>query len=78
MVPGVLFLWTFIGPMTDDDGYYAAMAANVPYTGYVANYYQLYNQGFTPFTWIYYALSWWQGVAGVSPSSNAYRRSCWG
>ena len=36
------------------------MAANVPFTGYVANYYQLYNQGFTPFTWIYYVLSWWQ------------------
>ena len=67
VVPGVLFLWTFIGPMTDDDGYYAAMAANVPYTGYVANYYQLYNQGFTPFTWIYYALSWWQGRGGREP-----------
>ncbi|MHC1561856.1 arabinosyltransferase domain-containing protein [Actinomycetospora sp. C-140] len=67
VVPVLLVLWTFIGPMTDDDGYYAAMAANVPYTGYVANYYQLYNQGFTPFTWIYYVLSWWQGVAGFSP-----------
>ncbi|MEJ2863347.1 arabinosyltransferase domain-containing protein [Actinomycetospora flava] len=67
VVPALLVLWTFIGPMTDDDGYYAAMAANVPYTGYVANYYQLYNQGFTPFTWMYYALSWWQGVFGFSP-----------
>lgn len=67
VVPALLVLWTFIGPMSDDDGYYAAMAANVPFTGYVANYYQLYNQGFTPFTWIYYALSWWQGVAGLSP-----------
>ncbi|GAA4867738.1 arabinosyltransferase domain-containing protein [Actinomycetospora straminea] len=67
VVPLLLALWTVIGPMTDDDGYYAAMAANVPYSGYVANYYQLYNQGFTPFTWIYYVLSWWQGVAGVSP-----------
>ena len=67
VVPALLVLWTFIGPMSDDDGYYAAMAGNVPFTGYVANYYQLYNQGFTPFTWIYYVLSWWQGVAGLSP-----------
>ena len=67
VVPAVMVLWLFLAPMTDDDGYYAAMAANVPAGGYVANYFQLYNQSFTPFTWIYYALSWWQGVAGTSP-----------
>ena len=26
VVPALLVLWTFIGPMSDDDGYYAAMA----------------------------------------------------
>lgn len=67
VVPAVLVVWTFLAPMTDDDGYYSAMAANVPFTGYVANYYQLYNQGFTPFTWIYYALSVWQTEVGLSP-----------
>ncbi|MDD7940966.1 arabinosyltransferase domain-containing protein [Actinomycetospora lutea] len=67
VVPAVLVLWTFLAPMTDDDGYYSAMAANVPFTGYVANYYQLYNQSFTPFTWIYYVLSVWQTEIGLSP-----------
>lgn len=59
--------WTFIGPMTPDDGYYSAMATNAPFEGYVGNYYQLFNQGFTPFTWIYQALAWWQELVGTSP-----------
>ena len=67
VVPLVMTAWLFLAPMTDDDGYYSAMAANVPSDGYVANFFQLYNQSFTPFTWIYYALSWWQSVAGFSP-----------
>lgn len=67
VVPLVMIVWLFIAPTTDDDGYYSAMAANVPHSGFVGNYYQLYDQSFTPYTWIYYALSWWQGVAGTSP-----------
>ncbi|WP_433801035.1 arabinosyltransferase domain-containing protein [Actinomycetospora sp. CA-084318] len=63
----VLWSWLYLAPLTDDDGYYSAMAANVPHAGYVANYYQLYNQGFTPFSWPYYLLSWWQQQAGFSP-----------
>ncbi len=63
----VLLSWLYLAPMTDDDGYYSAMAANVPFSGYVPNYYQLYNQGFTPFSWPYYLLSWWQQQAGFSP-----------
>ncbi|GLZ52721.1 arabinosyltransferase domain-containing protein [Actinomycetospora sp. NBRC 106378] len=62
-----LWSWLYLAPLTDDDGYYSAMAANVPHNGYVANYYQLYNQGFTPFSWPYYLLSWWQQHAGFSP-----------
>nr|WP_281376562.1 arabinosyltransferase domain-containing protein [Actinomycetospora corticicola] len=62
-----LWSWLYLAPLTDDDGYYSAMAANVPHNGYVANYYQLYNQGFTPFSWPYYLLSWWQQQAGFSP-----------
>ena len=62
-----LWSWLYLAPLTDDDGYYSAMAANVPYSGYVANFFQLYNQGFTPFSWPYYLLSWWQQQAGVSP-----------
>ncbi|MCD2193314.1 arabinosyltransferase domain-containing protein [Actinomycetospora endophytica] len=62
-----LWSWLYLAPLTDDDGYYSAMAANVPFSGYVPNYYQLYNQGFTPFSWPYYLLSWWQQQAGVSP-----------
>ncbi|MDL5154681.1 arabinosyltransferase domain-containing protein [Actinomycetospora termitidis] len=62
-----LWAWLYLAPLTDDDGYYSAMAANVPHGGYVPNYYQLYNQGFTPFSWPYYLLSWWQQHAGFSP-----------
>ncbi|GAA4803074.1 hypothetical protein GCM10023200_45360 [Actinomycetospora chlora] len=67
VVPAVLVAWVFLAPLTDDDGYYSAMAANVPFSGYVTNYYQLFNQGYTPFSWPYYALSWWQGLAGDAP-----------
>jgi hypothetical protein len=65
LVPAILISWLFLAPITDDDGYYSAMAANVPFSGYVPNYYQLFNQGFTPFSWPYYALSWWQSTYGV-------------
>jgi hypothetical protein len=67
VVVGVLLLWTLIAPMTGDDGYYAAMARNAPFEGYVGNYYQLLNQSFTPFTWFYRLLGWWEQVAGSSP-----------
>ncbi len=66
-VVAVLVAWLFLSPMTDDDGYYSAMAANVPFSGYVPNYYQLYNQGFTPFSWVYYALSAFQQQFGRAP-----------
>jgi len=62
----VMLGWLFLAPTTDDDGYYAAMAENAPFEGYIANYYQLYNQSFTPFTWVYVALSKWQ-LLGESP-----------
>jgi cell wall arabinan synthesis protein/EmbC-like arabinotransferase in arabinogalactan biosynthesis/arabinosyltransferase-like concanavalin domain-containing protein len=62
-----LLSWLYLAPLTDDDGYYAAMATDVPFAGYVPNYYQLYNQGFTPFSWPYYLLSWWEQQAGGSP-----------
>lgn len=55
-----LAVWTALAPMTDDDGYYAAMARNVPHSGFVGQYYQLYDQSFVPLTWPWYALSWWE------------------
>ncbi|HEY2225754.1 arabinosyltransferase domain-containing protein [Actinomycetospora sp.] len=67
VVIAVLVSWLYLAPLTDDDGYYSEMAANVPFAGYVPNYFQLYNQGFTPFAWPYYLLSWWQEQAGFSP-----------
>ncbi|MFC5062714.1 arabinosyltransferase domain-containing protein [Actinomycetospora atypica] len=63
----VLLAWLYLTPLSDDDGYYSQMAANVPFSGYVPNYFQLYNQGFTPFSWPYYLLSWWQQQVGVAP-----------
>ena len=67
MVPVVIGFWTLVAPATDDDGYYAAMARNARISGEVGNYYQLYDQNFTPFTWFYYVLGWWQGVVGDAP-----------
>ncbi|MDD7940972.1 arabinosyltransferase domain-containing protein [Actinomycetospora lutea] len=67
VVPAVLVAWLFLAPLTDDDGYYSAMSANVPFSGYVSNYFQLFNQGYTPFSWPYYVLSWWEGVVGFGP-----------
>lgn len=64
VVPAVLGFWMFVAPATDDDGYYAAMARNSVVSGEVGNYYQLYDQNFTPFTWFYRALGWWQQFAG--------------
>ncbi|MGY1604106.1 arabinosyltransferase domain-containing protein [Geodermatophilus sp. SYSU D00815] len=65
-VVGTLLLWLFLAPPGDDDGYYAAMARNASAEGFVGNYYQLLNQSFTPFTWFYRVLGWWQEV-GDSP-----------
>ncbi|HTK62253.1 MAG TPA: arabinosyltransferase domain-containing protein, partial [Pseudonocardia sp.] len=59
--------WMLLAPSTDDDGYYAAMATNSRLSGYVGNYYQLYDQSFTPITWFYQVLGWWQSIAGVTP-----------
>jgi hypothetical protein len=67
VVPLVIGFWTLVAPATDDDGYYAAMARNARISGEVGNYYQLYDQNFTPFTWFYYVLGWWQGVVGDAP-----------
>ncbi|MGY1746340.1 arabinosyltransferase domain-containing protein [Blastococcus sp. SYSU D00695] len=65
-VVATMVLWLFLAPQSDDDGYYAAMARNAADEGFVGNYYQLLNQTFTPFTWFYRVLGWWQEV-GDSP-----------
>jgi hypothetical protein len=62
-----LTVWTFVGPLTPDDGYYSAMATNTSIAGYVGNYYQLFNQSYVPFTWFYQLLAWWQCLVGASP-----------
>lgn len=66
-VPVVIGFWALVAPATDDDGYYAAMARNARVSGEVGNYYQLYDQNFTPFTWFYYVLGHWQGLVGDAP-----------
>ncbi|GAB3199831.1 hypothetical protein GCM10027261_30480 [Geodermatophilus arenarius] len=66
-VVATALLWLFIAPTSDDDGYYAAMARNAQEAGFVGNYYQLLNQSFTPFTWFYRLLGWWQEL-GDSPT----------
>ncbi len=66
-VPAVLIFWMFVAPTTDDDGYFAAQARNATISGEVGNYYQLYDQSYTPFTWLYQGLSWWQQLVGNAP-----------
>jgi len=58
--------WVAIAPTTDDDGYYSAMARNAIETGFVGNYYQMWNQSFVPFAWLWQALSVWQRIGGDS------------
>ena len=70
VVPALMTLWLFLAPSTDDDGYYAAMARNFRASGFVGNYYQLYDQSFVPFTWFYHLLAWWQTVAGDSAAAQ--------
>lgn len=67
VVPSIMLFWTFVAPATDDDGYYAAMSRNAQLVGEVGNYFQLYDQNFTPFTWVYQVLAWWQQLVGVAP-----------
>lgn len=67
VVAAGLVLWAVIGPMTDDDGYYAQMALNYPSAGYVGNYFQMFDQTFTPFSWFWQFLSWWQEIGGRAP-----------
>jgi hypothetical protein len=67
VVPAVILGWMFIAPATDDDGYFATMARNAALSGEVGNYYQFHNQSFTPFTWVYQALAWWQQFVGLAP-----------
>ncbi|MGH3824670.1 MAG: arabinosyltransferase domain-containing protein [Pseudonocardiaceae bacterium] len=66
-VPAVLVFWMFVAPATDDDGYFAAQARNATISGEVGNYYRLYDQNYTPFTWLYQGLSWWQQLVGTAP-----------
>lgn len=66
LVVVTLIGWVAIAPMTDDDGYYSAMARNVTQGGFVGNYFQSWNQSFTPFTWPWQALSLWQQLGGDS------------
>lgn len=67
LVLGVLALWTFVAPATDDDGYFTLQARNAALTGAVGDYVQFANRSFTPFTWPYQALAQWQEWAGTAP-----------
>jgi len=62
----IMLGWVAIAPTTDDDGYYSSMARNAAESGYVGNYYQMWNQSFTPFAWLWQALSVWQRLGGDS------------
>ncbi len=65
-IVALMLIWLFIAPTTDDDGYYAAMARNSVINGYVGNYFQLFNQGYPPFSWYYQMLGYWD-LLGSAP-----------
>ncbi|MDQ4119061.1 MAG: arabinosyltransferase domain-containing protein, partial [Actinomycetota bacterium] len=67
VVAAVLVGWTFVAPMTPDDGYFGTQARNAALSGEIGNYYQAYDQSFVPFTWVYQALSGWQQLVGLGP-----------
>ncbi len=67
VVPAVLVAWAVVAPATDDDGYFVAQARNAVLSGEIGNYYQFYDQSFTPFTWVYQGLAWWIQLAGDAP-----------
>ena len=67
LVPVALVGWTFIAPATDDDGWFGTQARNATTSGDVGSYFQLYDQSFTPFTWIYHGLAGWQQLVGTAP-----------
>ncbi|GAA2814756.1 arabinosyltransferase domain-containing protein [Crossiella cryophila] len=55
----VLGAWAVAGPMTDDDGFYAAMARAAADTGYVGNYYHWFNVTEAPFSLLQELLTPW-------------------
>ncbi|MCO1581527.1 arabinosyltransferase domain-containing protein [Crossiella sp. SN42] len=55
----VLGGWAVAGPMTDDDGFYAAMARAAADTGYVGNYYHWFNVTEAPFSLLQQLLTPW-------------------
>ncbi len=62
-----IVVWALVGSMTDDDGYYATMSYNATEAGYVGQYYQLFNQSFTPFTWLWQFFDVWSHTFGRAP-----------
>ncbi len=65
-VVAAVVVWTFIGSMTADDGYYATMSLNNDEAGFVGNYFQMFNQPFAPFVWFWQLLDVWQQIGGSS------------
>ena len=63
----LIVVWALVGAMTDDDGYYAAISYNASEAGYVGQYYQLFNQSFTPFTWLWQFFDVWSHAFGRAP-----------
>ncbi|MBP2475387.1 hypothetical protein JOF53_004259 [Crossiella equi] len=55
----VLAAWGVGGPMTDDDGFYTAMARAAADTGYVGNYFHWFNASEAPFTLLQHLLTPW-------------------
>src|SRR5437763_713010 len=43
LVFAVMGGWAFLGPLADDDGFYTWMARNFSKTGFIGNYYTIFN-----------------------------------
>lgn len=66
VVGGVLLGWLFVAPATDDDGWFGTQARDG--ADGIRSYFQLFDYGFTPFTWPYEALHRWQEAFGTAPA----------
>ncbi|MDT0275124.1 arabinosyltransferase domain-containing protein [Blastococcus goldschmidtiae] len=58
-----LAVWTFIGPMTVDDGYITGIVRSRDENGFVGNVYRWFNAPEAPFGWHYELLDLWSGIS---------------
>jgi hypothetical protein len=65
-VAAVIWVWLFVGPLTDDDGFAMMTVRNYAETGDIGNYYRWFNASEAPFTLVQHFMRWWS-ADGLEP-----------